>query len=398
MDGDLWHPVPTRCTAQDDLLIPMRTLAKYTTSGYLPEAPATPPERRAIVFTAGVWLVFMAWTVIGFLNTTAPLPAQVAGWAALVAFLIVYLRNFLHPEPIARFNRTGNTLVYTAVLVALGIIMAQVTPTAIINIVPYLMATWIFNHRIAVGLIAVVILFFCAIAIVAIGNLDDYGNWFIASVASPAIIMIFIRISMEMGATQQDRSEQLALAAQREELAATVHDVLGHSLTTITVKVQLAQRLLDTNLAAAKTELADIESLARSSLSEVRTAVTDLQHPDLAEQLAHCEQALTAAGITLDRPDALPRLTLVQEQVFAWVIRETVTNVIRHAHATTCTITITECDGQMLLRVDDDGVGIFDTNPAAHHGLAGLQRRAVSAGGTLKLMRLVPGTRVEVRL
>ena len=376
----------------------MHPLSKYTTGGYLPEAPATPPERRAIVFTSGIWLIFMAWTVIGFLNTTAPLPAQIAGWAALVAFPVVYLRNFLHPEPITGFNRTGNTLVYTAVLVALGIIMAQVTPAAIINIVPYLMATWIFNHRIAVGLLAMVILFCCAIAIVAIGNLDDSGNWFIASVASPAIIMIFIRISMEMDATQKERSEQLALATQREELASTVHDVLGHSLTTITVKVQLAQRLIDTNLAAAKTELADIESLARSSLSEVRSAVTDLQHPDLAEQLDHSEQALTAAGITLDRPDTPPRLTLVQQQVFAWVIREAVTNVIRHAQAATCTITITECDGRMLLRITDDGVGIFDTNPAAHHGLTGLQRRVASAGGTLKLCRCEPGTRVEVRL
>ena len=351
-----------------------------------------------MVFTAGVWLVFFAWTVIGFLNSTAPLPAQIAGWAALAVFPIVYLQSFLRPEPLARFARTGNTVLYTGVLILLGIIMAQATPTAIINIVPYLMATWIFNHRLGTGIIATMLIFFAAIATVALWNLDDYGNWFIASAASPAIIMIFIRISMEMGATQQERSEQLALATQREELAATVHDVLGHSLTTITVKVQLAQRLLETNLAAAKTELAEIESLARSSLSEVRAAVTDLQHPDPTEQLATSEQALRAAGIHLTRPESLPKLTLVQEQVFAWVIREAVTNVIRHAQATECCITIAPYDGQMILRVDDDGVGICDTDPAVHHGLAGLHRRVTSAGGTLELARLEPGTRVEVRL
>lgn len=379
----------------------MRLLSKITTTGHtghLPDAPVTQQERRAVVYTAGVWLVFLAWTVIGFIYSTAPLPVQLAGWAALLAFPFVYLQSFLSPEPIARFNRMGNTALYTVALIILGIIMAQATTTAIINIVPYLMATWIFNHRLSTGLIAILIIFGAAVGVVVIGNMDDYGNWFIASVASPAIIMIFIRISIELGVTQQERSEQLALATQREDLAATVHDVLGHSLTTITVKVQLAQRLLDTNLAAAETELAEIESLARSSLSEVRTAVTDLQHPDLTEQLANSKQALTAAGISLNRPEALPKLTLVQEQVLAWVIREAVTNVIRHAHASTCTITITQCDGRMLLHVDDDGVGIFDTNPAAHHGLAGLQRRVTSAGGALELTRLAPGTRVEVKL
>lgn len=379
----------------------MRSLSKITTTGHtghLPDAPVTQQERRSIIFTSGVWLVFLAWTVIGFINSSAALPTEIIGWAALLAFPAVYLRSFLRPEPLRIFSRVGNTAAYTVVLVALGVIMSQVTPTAIINIMPYLMATWIFNHRLVTGIIAVVVIFGSAIAITALGNLEDYASWFIASVGSPAIIMIFIRISIEMGANQQQQSEELALASQREELASTVHDVLGHSLTTITVKVQLAQRLINADLAAAKTELADIESLARSSLSEVRAAVHDLQHPDLAEQLDNSATSLKAAGIAFTRPGALPRLTLVQQQVFAWVTREAVTNVIRHANATACTMRITHDDGHLVLNIDDDGGGIADTDPRNHHGLAGLQRRAVSAGGTLELQRLNPGTRVEVKL
>ncbi|GAA4478620.1 sensor histidine kinase [Enteractinococcus fodinae] len=379
----------------------MSIISKITTTGqtsYLPDPPTTTAERRAIIFTAGIWLVFLGWTIIGFLESTAPVPAQITGWAALVAFPVVYLFGFLRPEPLARASRHVNTLLYTLALIALGLVMAQVTPTAIINIVPYLMAQWIFNHRLATGIIAVVILFLAAVAVVVLGNLDDYANWFLASVGSPAIIMVFIRISIEMGATQQERSEQLALAAQREELASTVHDVLGHSLTTITVKVQLAQRLLNTNLDAAKTELADIEALARRSLSEVRATVTDLQHPDLTEQLDKAHHGLTAAGVTFQRPETLPRLTLVQQQVFAWVIREAVTNVLRHANATTCTISMTHQEAGVVLRIDDDGDGVHDTNPVNHHGLAGLQRRVTAAGGSLELFHLNPGTRVEVRL
>ena len=365
---------------------------------YLPEAPTTRQERRAIIFVSGVWLAFLAWTVIGLLDSTASIPIQVAAWAALAAFPLVYLRGFLHPDILPHRSRHFSTLLYTAALIVLGLIMAQSTPTAIINIVPYLMAQWIFNHRLFTGIVAVVVLFLAAVGVVALANFDDYANWFLASVGSPAIIMIFIRISIEMGATQQERAEQLRLAQQREELASTVHDVLGHSLTTITVKVQLAQRLLATDVDAAKIELADIESLARRSLSEVRATVTDLQHPDLAEQLDQAQNALTAAGLTFHRPEALPRLTLVQQQIFAWVIREAVTNVIRHANATTCTISIRANGEQMRLLVDDDGTGISDTDPKKHHGLAGLYRRVVSAGGSLEIIRLEPGTRLEVTL
>src|SRR5699024_11217649 len=103
----------------------------------------------------------------------------------------------------------------------------------------------------------------------------------------------------------------------------------------------LAQRLLTNHVDTAKTKLAKIESLARRSLSEVRATVTDLQHPDLADQLDQAENALTAAELIFHRPGALPRLRLMQQQVFAWVIREAVTNVIRHANASTCAISIT---------------------------------------------------------
>lgn len=367
-------------------------------TGYLPEPPRTPSARRVVLFTAGIWLVFLGWTVIILIESTAPVLVQVASWMALVAFPFVYLYGFLHPELFPHLSRHLNTLVFTMALIGLGVIMALAAPTAIINIVPYLMALWIFNHRLLTGIIAVIVFFLAAVVVVILGDHADYPNWFLASVGSPAIIMVFVRISIELGAHQQERSERLALAAQREELASTVHDVLGHSLTTITVKIQLAQRLLDSNLDAAKSELADIEALARRSLSEVRATVTDLQHPDLTEQLDQAHQALTAAGVTFQRPATLPRLTLVQQQVFAWVIREAVTNVLRHAHATTCNISIVQEDASMVLRIDDDGVGIAKVTPVPHHGLAGLQRRVASAGGTLDLSRLNPGTRLEVRL
>lgn len=369
-----------------------------TPRSYLPEAPTNRAERRSIIFTSGVWLMFLTWTALGLVESTAALPVQIAGWAALVAFPVIYLNGFIRPELIPGLNRHVNTLAYTLVLVLLGVVMAQATPAAIINIVPYLMALWIFNHRLLTGGVAIVVIFSAAATLVTVMGFEQYANWFVAAVGSPAVIMIFIRISMELGAIQQYRAEQLVLARQREELASTVHDVLGHSLTTITVKVQLAQRLLTTDLPAAETELADIEALARRSLSEVRATVTDLQHPNLVDQLDQAKTAFTAAGITLHRPKTLPRLTLVQQQVFGWVLREAVTNVLRHAHATTCMVSLTEQENQLVLRIDDDGIGLPQTDPTPNHGLAGLQRRVTAAGGSLELRRLAPGTRLEVLL
>src|SRR5699024_3232592 len=227
---------------------------------------------------------------------------------------------------------------------------------------------------------------------------QNYATWFLAAVGSPAILMLFIRISIHLGETQQYHAEQLTLARQREELASTVHDVLGHSLTTITVKIQLAQRLLATDLAAAKTEMADIESLARRSLSEVRSTVTDLQHPDLAEQLDQAHQALTAAGLHFNRPQRLPHLTLVQQQVFAWVIREAVTNVIRHAPATTYTISINDVDTPTMIPIEHDGVGITSTECNKHHGFYSLQRSVDTTGAILNLNPLTPASRLKVTL
>src|SRR5699024_11665181 len=96
---------------------------------------------------SGVWLIFLSWTVFGLIESTAALPDQIAGWAALVTFPVVYLSRFLYPTPLTALNRHLNTLAYTAVLVLLGVFMSQATHSPIINIAQYLKAIWIFNHR-----------------------------------------------------------------------------------------------------------------------------------------------------------------------------------------------------------------------------------------------------------
>src|SRR5699024_8111838 len=143
-------------------------LANVGKTRYLPEAPTTRQERLSIMLVSVVWLSYLALTVIGLLESTASIPIQVAAWAALAAFPLDYRRGFLHPDILPHRSRHVSTLLYTAALILLGLIMAQSTPTAIINIVPYLIAQWIFNHRLFTGIAAVVVLFFAAVGVVAV--------------------------------------------------------------------------------------------------------------------------------------------------------------------------------------------------------------------------------------
>lgn len=392
-----------------------------TTSGLL-ETPATREEKINTLFSAGIWLLFLGWTVYGFIISDAPVYWQVAGWVALPSFVVIYLYSFLHPEPLTGLPRFANTLAYTVVLVGLGFVMMMSTLYAVVNMVPFLMALWLFSSRLRTGLAAVALIAVVVTSLAVALQLEAYESWLLSAIGIPTVILVMVRISIELEERQRVNSERLALAEQREDLAGTVHDLLGHSLTTVTVKTQLARRLLRVDPEAAERELDDVLALSRRSLSEVRATVTDLRQPDLLEQLDQAEQSLCAAGIELRRPEQLPALTLMQQQVVAWVLRETVTNVIRHSEAQRCTVCVVDGDdvGQVIVRIDDDGVGLpaecadagagtgagaagtgTGTGTGAigeHHGLLGMRRRVEAVGGTLRLVDLEPGTRVEARL
>ena len=188
------------------------------------------------------------------------------------------------------------------------------------------------------------------------------------------------------------RSATLAVAAERERIGRDLHDILGHSLTTITVSAQLAQRLLESDPDAARTQLAEIERISRQSLADVRTTASGMQQVRAATEIASARSVLLAAGIEADVPAALPSLDDERSELFGYVLREGVTNVVRHSRATRATLRVTEEE----VEVADDGVGI----PAGRSrtGLAGLEARVAEAGGTLTVDTGPDGTRLIARL
>jgi two-component system sensor histidine kinase DesK len=164
-------------------------------------------------------------------------------------------------------------------------------------------------------------------------------------------------------------------------IARDLHDLLGHSLTTITVKSALAKRLIDSDPARAAHEIAQVEQLARESLADTRTAVAGYREVRLATELATAREVLAAAGVRADLPGVVDDVPADLGGLFGWVVREGVTNVVRHARAKRVRISLTG----RAIEIVDDGTGVPSGrgDAARGNGLSGLAERAAALGGTL---------------
>jgi len=178
----------------------------------------------------------------------------------------------------------------------------------------------------------------------------------------------------------REQIARLAVGEERLRFGRDLHDLLGHSLSVIALKSELAGRLIKSTPGLAAHEVDDIESVARDALREVREAVAGYRQPSLKEELAGAREALTTAGVELRAEEDHPALPAAVEAVLAWTVREGVTNVMRHSQAKRCAIRITSRDGRASVDVIDDGRG---GSPEAGNGLRGLNERVVERGGTL---------------
>jgi len=178
----------------------------------------------------------------------------------------------------------------------------------------------------------------------------------------------------------RDEIATLAVAEERARMARDLHDVLGHSLTTITVKAGLARRILESSGDGdqAIAELRDVEHLSRTALAEVRSTVSGYRKASLPAELVGAKAALHAAEITADLPHAVDNVPAELQEPFAYVLREGVTNVIRHSGARRCEVRL----GQSWIEVRDDGTGAHG-DCTSGHGLAGLAERLAAVGGSL---------------
>jgi two-component system sensor histidine kinase DesK len=327
---------------------------------------------RAIIFP-GVFLLYLGQTVHGISLYSSGWVAA-AGYLGVLAFGAAYLGAIrarwgehgtafrilfvamiallVMEVPIAR-NDAFVMCVYIGVLAvslggprAIGIIVAMAAAAAV---VPALVPSWDTGLDVDMGV---------TILLVSMAMFAFFG---------------LIEANRELSSARTEVA-RLAAETERNRIARDLHDLLGHSLTTITIKAGLARRLSATDPARAAAEIAEVEDIARCSLTDVRAAVSGYREVSLAGELATASEVLRAAGVAASLPRSVEFVDGERQALFGWVVREGVTNVVRHARARSCTITV----GPDWVEVADDGLS---TPASPGNGLTGLGERVRAAGG-----------------
>ncbi|UVW29430.1 sensor histidine kinase [Massilia sp. H6] len=206
-----------------------------------------------------------------------------------------------------------------------------------------------------------------------------------------------LRRSRQALVRKQEEVEHLATIAERERISRDLHDLLGHSLSLIALKAELARKLVHRDAESCAREIADIETSARQALAEVRAAVSGYRESGLAHALASARASLAAADVQLHEQVERFALAPAAENVVALALREAVTNVVRHAGATRCSVSLALEHGVAVLRIADDGQARSPADIRHGNGLSGMRERVAAVGGKLAL-RACAGLELELRI
>ncbi|MEV2213073.1 sensor histidine kinase [Streptomyces sp. NPDC050997] len=364
--------------------------------------PRNSRELQRKMLWIGVWLVFLSSPVQDLVSGDHTTGATVAGWLGLVAFVGLYLSLV--------FRNMGRQFALKTVVVLL-VAQGVLASVLCFSLGEHWLGLFVY---VSVGCGTSLPLRAAYWAIPATGVVVMLIGLHVGLETAANLLLLVLLIGFAMiGIGQLVRTTielrearatvaQLAANEERLRLARDLHDLLGHSLSLITLKSELAGRMLPGHPDKAAQQVADIEQVSRQALVDVREAVSGYRRPRLADELAGTRVALTAAGITVETP-AEPDLEGIgedSESVLAWALREAVTNVVRHSGARRCTVDLVRrqtLDGPVLeLSVEDNGSG--GPNTPAGNGLTGLTERLEKAGGSLDAGRTRHGFRLVAQV
>ena len=332
------------------------------------------------------WLVFLLMPLDSFLTTPELGPVRWAGVALVVLFAVVNCSAYAVPWLVPVASTVRRSVIWTALMILPLVGMAVLTPSDIHVILlgfgMYFVAFWIFGtiapYRLRLT-VAASMGAICWLTFVTVSGFDFSSHGGIALfIGAPLLGLLGFSYLIELGERADVARASLALSEEREEIARDVHDVLGHSLTVITLKAELAQRLLEIDPARAGAEMEAIAQLSRASLAEVRSTVTRLRVPDFSGEIEGAGRALQTAGIRAELPEAQNALAVagVNAKLFSWVLREAVTNMVRHSGANAARVRLSATGLDIL----DNGVGVGD---ARGNGLTGMAQRVAASGGSV---------------
>ena len=344
-------------------------------------------------WTDGVHLLWSVWVFL------TPLfgGGYTLRWIAITAlsypvFIALYAKTLVAPR------RTSYR--YALGMIALCLALMPVYPAGISYFVFGVVMLRTFHNRFLLGYLVQILLL--DIVFLAVALLSGYPLQ--AMVWVPAMTFIIgIIVNVERSNQEKDVAlklshdevRRLAATAERERIGRDLHDLLGHTLSLITLKLELSRKLFDRDPEASRREVEEAERVARHALAEVRSAVTGIRATDLAAELASARLMLESSVVHLEY-ETPPGLPADIERGLALVVREAVTNIARHARATQAQIAFACEGGTVQLRIADNGAGgvVVDGN-----GLCGMRERVAALGGTLSIdSPKGQGTRLLVRV
>lgn len=334
------------------------------------------PNDRDLGWTPYVWLIYLGMLFFPLI----PGPAGWREWALALAvtgvFLPLYFLGYWLGGP--------RSLWVIAAITSLGLVFAPFNPGAsVLFVYAASFAAFVGGTGAALRTIG---------AILAAVAVESYvfhlGAWFWATAAVFSLLVgsVNIHFAQVKRANRrlrlaQEEIEHLAKVAERERIARDMHDILGHTLSVVILKSELASKLVHQDPVRAGAEIRDVERIAREALGEVRSAIGGYRAGSLAAELAQAETTLRTAGVTTQSQWSPPPLSPAQETVLALALREATTNVVRHARARTCQLALGQSNGCCRLEIHDDGRGAYS---AEGHGLRGMRERVEALGGTLE--------------
>lgn len=338
-----------------------------------------------------VWLSFLVFQPLFDPDATAASWAAVA--LAVLAFLPVYFWTWS--------QRGTNVLPGIVVLALMGALGPQVNTGASVFLIYAAAAAGAqLPPRLAIASIA------SLLALVVVAAVTSGVPWpfTLAAFLAPFVFVPFIGGANAFYAARQeadaklrrahDEIERMAAIAERERIARDLHDLLGHTLSVIVLKSELASKLAAADPERAADEIRDVERISRRALGEVREAVVSYRGRGLPAEVEAARSAFEAASVqlTVDLPERLPPPRI--EGALALVVREALTNVVRHAAAAACRVRLHDDGAAWTLEVTDDGIGHIEREG---HGLRGIRERVEALGGSVDL-RTGRGLRLVARV
>jgi two-component system sensor histidine kinase DesK len=363
-----------------------------------------------VVF-ASVWLVYLAYPVSAAWRHPS-LFARVFGIGVLAVFAAVYVALFVAQRHARNTDMPPRPLAarrwFVVAMVVLAALAFPVSGEEALACLVYIAVGAMFTLPIReAATVVVVVAAFTEISSRTVPGWTSNDFLAFQIVVSAFAVGGVVRVFQSNAELRRVNAEvaRLAVAEERLRFSRDLHDILGHSLTVITVKAELAGRLLEVDPARAAAEVADVERLTRSALADVRGAVAGYRDVTLPAEIASARTALEAAGIDAVLPSAVDDVPSERRELFSWAIREGVTNVVRHSGARRCRVSLSA--GAVEVADDGIGTGAVRTNGRSQnagadggrlpgpedgrHGLAGLAERAAAAGGRLMVGRAPEG-------